>query len=83
MLQGEAKEIAMDRSVNGFNVVWAGERVLATREQKPEYLYEFNVSGDWMRITGLYSTSQPDEDERPFEKDAGKAVEEFLRLERG
>jgi hypothetical protein len=74
----------MKRHINGFKLAWAGRSIVfAKREHPPEYEYEFIVSDDGRRIIELHSYTQPDEDENPLKKDAGKAAEEFLRLERG
>jgi hypothetical protein len=72
----------MEPSLKGFNIYWDGrERVRAERETAPKHRYLFEVAADTQRIAGLIDTSDPDEDVR-LEKEAGHAVEEFLRQER-
>jgi hypothetical protein len=80
----------MIRSIKGFAVNWASERVWLTREIEPKHQYLFDASSDWTLILGLYSTSpvdvtarDPEVDAKCFEKEAGQAAEEFLRQERG
>ena len=75
----------MMRNINGFNINWGGQqRVLAERESAPKCGYWFNVSPNWMHVLPLheYVGCSPEE-AALFEKEAGKAVEEFLRQERG
>jgi hypothetical protein len=79
----------MKRIINGFEVDWASERVFAERQTAPNYGYLFEVSADrkWIvrcvHISAIGGASDnPDGDAERLEKDARRAVEEFLGLER-
>ena len=78
----------MKRIINGFEVAWASERVFAERQTAPNYGYLFEVSADRKRIVRCAHISaiggdsdNPNGDAERFEKDARRAVEEFLGLE--
>jgi hypothetical protein len=77
----------MTRSINGFRVSWVNQwqRVLAEHVTVPDCAYQFLIS-DWKFErceTVPHDDADRDATEGPgrFEKEAGKAVEEFLRLE--
>jgi hypothetical protein len=79
----------MSRSIKGFRVSWAGpQRVLAEWETTPGVNYEFEVSADWTQIVRTLTVppnaadGDPTKAPEQLQKEAGKAVEEFLRLER-
>ena len=40
----------MKRIINGWEIVWAGERVFADRQNPPNYGYLFDVSADRKRV---------------------------------
>ena len=78
----------MKRIINGFEVAWASERVFAERQTAPNHGYLFEVSADRKRIVRCAHISaiggdsdNPNGDAERFEKDARRAVEEFLGLE--
>jgi hypothetical protein len=78
----------MKRIINGCEVQWSSERVLAERQNPPNCGYLFDVSADRKRI--VRCAHLPPIGEEPFdhanatrfEGDARQAVEEFLRQER-
>ena len=79
----------MKRIINGFEVDWASERVFAEQQAAPNYGYLFEVSADRKRIVRCAHISaiggdsdNPDEDAERVEKDARKAVDEFLGCKR-
>jgi hypothetical protein len=80
----------MTRSINGFRVSWVNQwqRVLAEHETVPGCAYQFLISADGQIErceTFPHDDADRDATEGPgrFEKEAGKAVEEFLLLEGG
>ena len=79
----------MKRSIKGFEIDWGGpQKVFAKRLAAPKHGYNFKVSAGWhvslcSRSPVDVADGDPDEDAMRFEKEAGKAVEEFLRKERG
>ena len=79
----------MKRIINGFKVDWASERVFAEQKTAPNYGYLFEVSADRKRVVRCAHIStiggdsdNHDGDAERLEKDARRAVEEFLGLER-
>ena len=79
----------MKRIINGYEVVWASERVFAERQNPPNYGYLFDISADRKRIVRCAHVSavggesdNSDRDAKRSEMDARQAVEEFLRQER-
>ena len=75
----------MKRIINGCEIEWASERVFAVLQDHPSYGYLFEVSADQKRIVKCVHISpddeesnNTDEDARRFERDARRAVEEFL-----
>ena len=75
----------MKRIINGFKVDWASERVFAEQKTAPNYGYLFEVSADRKRVVRCAHIStiggdsdNPDGDAERLEKDARRAVEEFL-----
>jgi hypothetical protein len=75
----------MKRIINGCEIEWASERVFAALQDHPSYGYLFEVSADQKRIVKCVHISpadeesdNTDEDARRFERDARRAVEEFL-----
>src|SRR5262249_42026687 len=79
----------MKRILNGFEVDWASERVFAEQQTAPNYGYLFEVSADRKRIVRCAHISaiggdsdNPNRDAERLEKDARRAVEEFLGCER-
>jgi hypothetical protein len=82
-------EQQLKRIINGFEVQWASERVFAERQTAPHYGYLFEVSAGRKRIVRCAHVSviggdpgNPDGEAQRLEKDARRAVEEFLGLER-
>jgi hypothetical protein len=79
----------LKRIINGFEVEWASERVFAEWQTAPNYGYLFEVSAARKRIVRCVHISaigggsdSSDGDARRLEKDARRAVEEFLGLGR-
>ena len=79
----------MTRSINGFRVSWVNQwqRVLAEHETVPDCAYQFLIS-DWkFERCETFPHDDADRDATEgssrFEKEAGKAVKEFLLLEGG
>jgi hypothetical protein len=75
----------MKRIIDGCEIEWASERVFAVLQDHPSYGYLFEVSADQKRIVKCVHISPDDEesdnideDARRFERDARRAVEEFL-----
>jgi len=80
---------SLKRIINGFEIVWASERVFAEQQNPPNYGYLFDVSAHRKRIvrcahvSGIGGESDnSDRGAKRFEGDARQAVEEFLRQER-
>ena len=76
----------MKRIINGFELAWPSERVFAEQQTAPNYGYLFEVSADRKRIVRCVHISaiggdSDNPDAERFEKDARRAVEEFLGLE--
>ena len=76
----------MKRIINGCEVQWSSERVLAERQNPPNCGYLFDVSADRKRVVGCAHMSAGEGSDNTnaerFEGDARQAVEEFLRQER-
>jgi hypothetical protein len=77
----------MKRIINGCEVQWSSERVLAERQNPPNCGYLFDVSADRKRIVRCAHLPPIGEEfdntnAGRFEGDARQAVEEFLRQER-
>jgi hypothetical protein len=72
----------MTRNIGGFKVTWAGQQLVLVERSNGSGC-EFNVSPDWRHVLGCKRHTGSSEDAALFEKEAGKAVEEFLRQERG
>ena len=78
----------MKRIINGCEVQWSSERVLAERQSPPNCGYLFDVSADRKRIVRCAHLPPIGEEQFDrasagrFEGDARQAVEEFLRQER-
>ena len=78
----------MKRIINGCEVQWSSERVLAERQNPPNCGYLFDVSADRKRILRCAHLPPIGEEQFDrayaghFEGDARQAVEEFLRQER-
>jgi hypothetical protein len=76
----------MKRIINGCEVQWSSERVLAERQNPPNYGYLFDVSADRKRILRCAHLPPIGEEfdnanASRFEGDARQAVQEFLRQE--
>ena len=86
---GYGGSIAVKRSINGFDVNWAGEgRIDVRRDRFPKHGYEFETSPDQWRINRLISTSPDDVagSDLPlgaerYEEQARDAAIQFLREE--
>jgi hypothetical protein len=84
------EEQSLKRIINGCEIVWAGGRVFADRQNPPNYGYLFDVSADRKRIVrcvhlpaiGEGRDTTDGETRSRLEMDARQAVEEFLRQER-
>ena len=78
----------MKRIINGYEVQWSNERVLAERQNPPNCGYLFDVSANRKRIVRCAHLPPLGEEQFDhanagrFEGDARQAVEEFLRQER-
>jgi hypothetical protein len=73
-------------SINGFDITWMGNQVRAEGLDHQHFCM-FEVSADQSRIVQRGDSSSfvddDSEDAKQFIRDAGKAVEEFLRRLRG
>jgi len=86
---GYGGSIAVKRSINGFDVNWAGEgRIDVRRDRFPKHGYEFETSPDQWRINRLISTSPDDVagsdlplGAEQYEEQARDAAIQFLREE--